>query len=283
MRRLGVHTSIAGGLTLSLERAHALGCSTMQIFSHNPRGWAVKPLSEEEISRFRSLRVRFDISPVYIHASYLINIASGDNSLRRKSIELLSIELDRADALGADYVILHTVGASGDDGRSARQRAASALMNVARRKSRKAGILLENTAGKKGEKMSGGLQEISGLMKDLPASLIAGVCIDTCHAFAAGYDIRTRPGIRSLSDELIRYIGIDRVKLIHLNDSKGELGSHLDRHEHIGCGEIGAGGLRLLVKHRLLGAVPLILETPKKKEGDDPENIAKVRKMIKAE
>jgi len=282
MRRLGVHTSIAGGLPLSLERAHALGCSTMQIFSHNPRGWHVKPISEEEISLFRSLRVRLDISPVYIHTSYLISVASGDNALRKKSIELLSVELDRADTIGADYVILHTGSASGDDGRIARQRAVSALREVALNKSRKAGLLLENTAGKKGD-MSGGLREMSEIMNDLPAPFISGVCIDTCHAFASGYDIRTGAGIRRMSDEIVKYIGVGRVKLIHLNDSKGDVGSHLDRHEHIGCGKIGDKGLRLFTDHPLFRAVPLILETPKKKESDDPENLAKVRRMIKAE
>ena len=282
MRRLGVHTSIAGGLPLSLERAHALGCSTMQIFSHNPRGWYVKPISEEEISLFRSLRVRLDISPVYIHSSYLINMASGDAALRKRSIELLSIELDRADEIGADYVILHAGSASGDDGRISRQRAVSALREVALNRSRQAGLLLENTAGKKGD-ISGGLQEMSEIMNDLPVPFISGVCIDTCHAFASGYDIRTGAGIRRMSDELVKYIGADRVKLIHLNDSKGDVGSHLDRHEHIGRGKIGARGLRLFADHPLLRAVPLILETPKKKESDDPENLAKVRKMIKAE
>jgi deoxyribonuclease IV len=282
MRRLGVHTSIAGGLPLSLERAHALGCSTMQIFSHNPRGWAVAPLSQEEISRFRLLRTQFDISPVYIHTSYLINMASRDAALRKKSIELLSVELDRADAIGADYVILHTGSASGDDGRIARQRAVSALREVASEKGRKAGLPLENTAGRRGD-ISSLLPEMSEIMNAEPAPFIAGVCIDTCHAFASGYDIRTGAGIRRMSDELIKYIGIDKVKLIHLNDSKGGVGSHLDRHEHIGCGKIGAKGLRLFMNHPLLRTVPLILETPKKKESDDPGNISKVRKMIKAQ
>ena len=118
-RRLGVHTSIAGGLSLSLERAHTLGCNTLQIFSHNPRGWSVKKISEEEASQFKSLREKFNISPVYIHTSYLINMASGDEALRMKSVELLAVEMERADSIGADYVILHAGSASGDERQTA--------------------------------------------------------------------------------------------------------------------------------------------------------------------
>lgn len=282
MRRLGVHTSIAGGLHLSLERAHALRCSTMQIFSHNPRGWAVKAISEEEAVRFKTLRAEFDISPVYIHTSYLINMASKDALLRKKSIELLSVELDRADAIGSDYVILHAGSASGDDEHIARQRAVDALKAVACGKKWKAGLLIENTAGERGD-ISSGIRELAGIVHGAAGPLIAGVCIDTCHAFAAGYDIGTGKGVIRIADELEKYIGIDNVKLIHLNDSKGAAGSGLDRHEHIGCGKIGVKGLRRFINHGPFLNIPLILETPKKKESDDPENIAKTRKMMNAQ
>src|SRR4030043_2457976 len=131
IRRIGVHTSIAGGLHLSLERAKALRCNTLQIFSHNPRGWAVKSVSEEEASMFQSLRVRFDMTPLYIHASYLINMASSDRDLQKKSIALLVAEMDRADVLGAEYVILPPGSASGVEKRSARKQAIDALREVA--------------------------------------------------------------------------------------------------------------------------------------------------------
>lgn len=282
MRRLGVHTSIAEGLHLSLERAHALGCNTLQIFSHNPRGWYVKPLSEADISRFRSLRIQFNISPVYIHTSYLINIASKDALLRKKSIDLLSVELDRADAIGADYVILHAGSASGNDEHIARQRAVDALKAVACRKKWKAGLLIENTAGERGD-ISSGIRELAEIVHGVAGPLIAGVCIDTCHAFAAGYDIKTGKGLIRIADELEKYVGIDNAKLIHLNDSKGAAGSGLDRHEHIGCGKIGVKGLRRFINHGPFLNIPLILETPKKKESDDPENIAKTMKMMNAQ
>jgi deoxyribonuclease-4 len=279
MRRLGVHTSIAGGLHLSLERAHELGCSTMQIFSHNPRGWAVKTILAEAALQFRLLRERLDISPVYIHASYLINIASRDMSIREKSIEMLVTEMDRADILGADYVILHTGSASGDDEVLARKRAVAALNEMARQRKWRAGLLLENTAGERGD-ISSGIKDIAEIMHTVQRTLISGICFDTCHAFAAGYNIRDEKSIRDISDEIKKHMGIDKIKLIHLNDSKGDAGSRRDRHEHIGLGKIGVKGLRCFLHHRPFRDIPLILETPKKRETDDQVNLKKVGKMI---
>ncbi len=279
MRRIGVHTSIAGGLHLSLERANALGCDTLQIFSHNPRSWAVKTLSEENVSIFKSLRIKFDISPVYIHTSYLINMASGDRTLRKKSIALLVTEMDRADTTGADYVILHTGSASGDDENISRKRAIWALNEIARMGKWNAGLLIENTAGKRGD-ISSTIIDLSEIMTGVKWSLISGVCIDTCHAFAAGYNIRYNTGIQKISGEIGRYIGFDKLKLIHLNDSKGDVGSGIDRHEHIGLGKIGTKGLKQFINCQPLKDVPLILETPKKKESDDPGNLKKVRRML---
>jgi deoxyribonuclease-4 len=279
MRRLGVHTSIAGGLHLSLERAKALRCNTVQIFSHNPRGWAVKTISEEDVAVFKLLRQRFNISPLYIHTSYLINMASRDNILRKKSIDLFVIEMDRASAIGADYVILHAGSASGDDRHIARERAISALNEVALIGRWKAGLLIENTAGERGD-ISSTIKDLSEILAGV-RTLISGVCIDTCHAFAAGYNIRDDVGIQKISSEIRKYIGIDKVKLIHLNDSKCNVGSGIDRHEHIGLGKIGTTGLRQFINFMSFKDIPLILETPKKKESDDPRNLRKVRRMIR--
>lgn len=279
MRRLGVHTSIAGGLHLSLERAHALGCNTMQIFSHNPRGWSVKPISGEEAQVFRSLRQWLDISPVYIHTSYLINMAAGDEILREKSAGMLVTEIDRADEIGAEYVILHTGSASGYAESLARKRAIDALKEVSQRGRWKAGLLLENTAGERGD-ISSTIQALAEIMEGVKGIFISGVCIDTCHAFAAGYDIREMRCVKQISDEVEKYMGSDKVKLIHLNDSKGESGSHTDRHEHIGIGKIGVRGLNQFINSRPFRDIPLILETPKKTESDDSANLEKVRKLI---
>ncbi len=280
VRRIGVHTSIAGGLHHSLERAKALGCNTLQIFSHNPRGWAVKSISGEEVMRFRSLRSHLHMTPLYIHTSYLINIASGNRDVRKRSLDLLAIEMDRADAIGAEYVILHPGSASGDDEGVARKRAIAALKEVAMLSRWKAGLLIENTAGERGD-ISSRMVDLSDLLDAVKGSLIAGVCIDTCHAFAAGYDIGSEEGVQHISEEIEKYIGLDKVKLVHLNDSKGDLGAGVDRHEHIGRGKIGARGLSQFLKHVPFRGIPLILETPKKREIDDYENLKKVRQMIR--
>ena len=280
MRKLGVHTSIAGGLHLSLERANALGCNTVQIFSHNPRGWAVKQISEGEASVFKSLRRKLNISPVYIHTSYLINMASRDKILRKKSIALLVTEMDRADEIGADYVILHTGSASGDDENISRKRAIEALNEVAQMELWKTGLLIENTAGERGD-ISSTIADLSEIMFGVKSPLISGICFDTCHAFAAGYNICNEKDIRSIADEIKKHMGLGKIKLVHLNDSKGDMGSCIDRHEHIGLGKIGIKGLRQFINYQPFKDIPLILETPKKTESDDPMNLEKVRKMIK--
>ena len=200
MRRLGVHTSIAGGLHMSLKRAHELGCSTLQIFSHNPRGWALKEITENDRTLFKKLRKELDIAPVYIHTSYLINMASSSESLMKKSIALLIEEMNRADMIGAEYVVLHTGSASDTDKKTARKRAIKALKEVFRGGAWNAGLLLENTAGERGD-ITSEISELAEIMDSL-SGLISGVCIDTCHAFQAGYDVRKDKGIRLLSQEI---------------------------------------------------------------------------------
>jgi len=279
MRRLGVHTSIAGGLHLSLERAHALGCNTVQIFSHTPRGWEVKQILKEETNKFQRLRGKFNISPVYIHTSYLINMASWDRHLRKKSIDLLAIEMKRADILGADFVILHTGSASGRDSGLSRKRAIEALREVSQRGTWRARLLIENTAGERGD-IAPDIVSLSEILKGSADTFISGVCIDTCHAFAAGYHIGEHKGIQRFSRDIKKYIGLRNVKLIHLNDSKGDVGSGIDRHEHIGLGKIGKSGLKTFIQYSSFKDIPLILETPKKRESDDMKNLRIVRKML---
>ncbi len=281
MRRVGVHTSIAGGLHLSLERANLLGCNTVQIFSHNPRSWIIKELSEKEISLFKLFRSKFDIAPIYIHSSYLINIASRDSMIRHKSIELLRKEMERADILGADYVILHPGSASNEDRQFAIERAIHVLNELGNCGKWNAGLLIENTAGEKSD-ISSTIKDLAELIYSTNRHFIAGICIDTCHAFAAGYDIRDEKKMEIIFSEIKKYIGFERIKLIHLNDSKGELGSGIDRHEHIGQGKIGITGLRQFINYEHVKNVPIILETPRKIDIDDLMNLKMVRKMIKS-
>lgn len=279
-RRIGVHTSIAGGLHLSLDRAQELGCNTIQIFSHNPRGWEIKKKGTEDSRGFIEARQKYDISPVFIHTSYLINLASGNPSLAAKSVDMVLQELDIADSVGAEYIVLHTGSAAGEDPVMARKRAIKCLKEIDGRGEWHAGLLLENTAGERGD-ITSKINEISQIMESVSGRLISGICLDTCHAFSAGYDIGSDDGIQLLSNEIKKYIGRDKIRLLHLNDAKGALGSGLDRHEHIGQGKIGIKGFRNFMEHDAFSDIPIILETPKKSPDDDSKNLETVRKLIR--
>jgi deoxyribonuclease-4 len=265
---------------LSVERARALGCSTFQIFSHNPRGWAIVRRDPAEIAEFRRLAAESDISPVVIHTSYLINLASSDPALRKKSRDMVVDELNIADSIGAEYVVLHTGSASGDDPAAARLRAASSLAEVAGAGEWLAGLLLENTAGERGD-ITSKIEEMADIIGLVPAGLIKGICLDTCHAFAAGYDIASGKGMAALAGAIRKSMGKHSLKLIHLNDSKGPLSSGLDRHEHIGEGRIGIEGFRRFLADPFFSEIPLILETPKKTADDDPRNLQVVRELLR--
>jgi len=279
VRRLGVHTSIAGGVHLSLERARELQCSTIQIFSHNPRQWHVTNVPDEEVRRFRELRGLFDIEPVFIHTSYLINLAAVRPDVLDKSVQLLIREMELADTLGAEYVVLHTGSASGDSRDNARRRASDALKIVSGCRTWNARLLLENTAGERGD-ISSTIGDMSELVNAATGALVGGICLDTCHAFQSGYDLSTGEGLDGMIREIEQTMGLERVKLIHLNDSKRAFNAGVDRHEHIGQGEIGKEGLKRTICHPLLKDTPLILETPKKSEEDDPRNLKVVRNLL---
>ncbi len=279
MRRVGVHTSIAGGIHKSLERARKLDCNTLQIFSHNPRGWAVRDIPQDEIREFVALKKEYGISPVCIHTSYLINLASKKSDLKKKSVKMVKFELDFADRVGAEYVVLHTGSASGDDPKSARKRAIEALLEISDHGTWRAGLLLENTSGKKGD-ITSRIYEIAEIIEGVPTSLISGICLDTCHAFSAGYNIRNEKGINGLSKEIQKYYKKDAVKLLHLNDSKVPLGSGADRHEHIGKGAIGTKGIQKILLHPSFNKLPVILETPKKSDADDIANLRTVKRLL---
>ena len=278
-RRIGVHTSISGGVHLAVERAHELGCSTMQIFSHNPRQWHVGAIPDEQARQFRTLRDRHDINPVFVHTSYLINLAAMKPELLEMSVALLVREMDLADVLGAEYVVLHTGSASQDAPEHARSRAVGALRHVARMKQWQAQLLLENTAGERGD-ISSRITDIAEMIEAVGSPLIGGICLDSCHAFAAGYDFSDEKGLDGLAEEVEGRLGREAVKLIHLNDSKKGLGAGVDRHEHLGEGGIGLDALGRLVRHPLFASVPLVLETPKKTEEDDPRNLKAARIII---
>ena len=289
MRRLGVHTSIAGGLDKSLLRASELGCDTLQIFSHNPRGWALKDISPGEAAAFRKTREKLGLDPVIVHATYLISLFSRKLELREQSAWMLAQEMARADALGADYVVLHMGQVAGEEdlcgangfspgSLSGICEALKAATRPGGRKKFRTGLLLENTAAKMLK--DGAPSSIAALALLARECGAAGVCIDTCHGFASGCDIGKPGGAEVLADEIRGELGAGKIKLIHLNDSKGPLGSGLDRHEHLGKGKIGAGGLANFLSSPALAGVPVILETPKDNEKSDEENLAVARALI---
>ncbi|MDX9715635.1 MAG: deoxyribonuclease IV [Dissulfurispiraceae bacterium] len=275
MRRIGVHTSVAGGLHMALQRAFDLECTTMQIFSHNPRQWNVRAIADEEIIKFKSLRKKLGIDPVFIHTSYLINLCSANNEVKEKSFQLLKSELDIADQLGAEYIILHT-GTSHGDAETALRDAAMGIKQLSADHKWHSRILLENTAGERGD-LTSKISDLDLLITETSSDIIGGICLDTCHAYAAGYDLRDAAGLESLISEIEAAMGIDMLKLIHLNDSKKAVGSGVDRHEHIGEGEIGLTGLGNIVKHPKLMNAAIVLETPKTTEEDDIKNLKRVR------
>lgn len=283
MRRLGIHTSIAGGLHLSLVRADELGCTTMQIFSHNPRQWNVLVPPGEEALEFQRFRKLYDIGPVYIHCSYLINLCASDSAIYKKSVELLVKELDIADSLGAEYVVLHPGSASLEPAESGRKKIMKALAEIAGEGSWRSRLLLENTAGEKGD-VSSRIEDLAEILEVDPGrGLIAGICLDSCHAFQAGYEISTLHGLAEITALIERTIGVESVKLIHLNDSKRKFDSRVDRHEHIGLGSIGLAGLKTFMNGAAFGEVPLILETPRDIDGADRKNLQTVRNILYGE
>jgi deoxyribonuclease-4 len=279
MQRLGFHVSIAGGVEKSIIRAQELSINSIQIFSHNPRSWKTNQLNQKSQNDFKALRRENDVTPVFIHASYLINLASSKTTLIDKSVNLLSFEMDRADEIGADYVVVHTGTASGDEPSVGRKRVVQSLNHLFSGKSWKAGLLLENTAGEKGD-VSSTIGELAQIRDGLKGDFISGICFDTCHAFAAGYDIRKENEVENIIDEINHFFGLSSLKLIHLNDAKGDCGSRRDRHEHIGVGKIGIEGFKTFFKKSEFQHIPLILETPKKNDDDDRRNLDTLRKIL---
>jgi deoxyribonuclease-4 len=278
--RLGFHVSISGGFSLSVRRAFELGCTCMQIFSRNPRGWTVKPLNQDDIAEFKKLREKWDIGPVFVHTNYLINLASPRPDLYERSIEQFVIDLERTEALGAEYMVTHLGSASGRDAEWMIDRVSEALNMATKLHPSRATILLENTAGEAGD-VGYTFEQIREIILRLRNSSAIGICYDTCHGFAAGYDIRTKKDVDALVQRIDATVGLNRLKGMHLNDSLRDFGSHVDRHWHIGEGKIGLEGFNALLHHPVFKDIPKIMETPKETEEDDPRNMRAVKSLMK--
>jgi deoxyribonuclease-4 len=277
MVRVGVHVSIAGSLDHAVDRAKDAGCDVFQMFSRNPRGWGFVPLSDETCNTFMD-KIRSSGIISVDHMPYLPNLASPKPDIYEKSIAALSAELDRCGQLNIPYLVTHLGHHLGDGIAGGRTRVIRAINTALEDSDNNVILLLENTAGEKNS-VGSSFEHIRGIMDGLTKNNRIGVCLDTCHAFAAGYELRTEKGIAETFTQFEDQIGIKNLRVIHLNDSKGDRGSNLDRHEHIGMGFIGEDGFRRILHHPVLSALPLICETPVDDRRDDVGNIAKVREL----
>jgi deoxyribonuclease IV len=262
MPRIGAHMSVAGGLPNAVARAHLHHCESLQIFTKNASQWRARPLPDVEVAAFRQAAIEMGIGPIISHASYLINVATTNPALRAQSLAALGEEVDRAEALGLLGVVLHPgsrLTASEDE---AVAQVVSALSEVLRdRPHGKTMILLEHTAGQ-GTAMGSSLEQIAAMLAGV-SELRLGVCLDTCHLLASGYDLCSEDGYRETFASFGKLIGFDRLKVFHLNDSKKPCGSRVDRHEHIGQGCIGLEPFRRLVNDPRFAGLPMVIETEK--------------------
>ena len=280
--RLGVHTSIAGGLHRAPGRGKELGCDVIQIFSSSPNQWKTRPLTPEILTRFQQAVSRTCVGPVAIHSSYLINLATPSKQHGKRSREAFFQEMERAEALGVPFVIAHPGAHAGSGEKKGLDRIAQRISRLHRQTSGfRTRILLETTAGQ-GNSLGSRFEHFQYLFQRVHEPERLGICLDTCHIFAAGYDIRSREGCENTLNLFHRLVGLHRLRLIHLNDSKTSLGSRVDRHEHIGQGEIGRKGFINLLNDPRLQKLPMVLETPKGKgtgEAEDRKNLRAIRNL----
>ncbi len=281
--RIGIHTSIAGSLEAAALEAVSLGANTFQIFSSSPRMWRASTPSPADIARFQQAREKHDLTPLAIHCNYLINLAAADEIVRKRSIPSLRGELERANAIGAEYLVLHPGRYTGQTLEQGMRHFAESLAAAAEGLGEESvTLLLECTAGA-GSALGGQLNELA-VLRELAlhvANLRVGYCLDTCHLLASGYDVASAAGLRDTVAEAERLLGLDNVKVIHANDSKGALGSHLDRHANIGQGYIGMEGFRRILTHPKLRGKAFILETPVDEEGDDLRNVETLKGLCR--
>jgi len=272
--RTGVHVSISGGLAKGIDRAVERACETIQIFARTPRRWKGKEWDPEDVDLFVEKRDEAGIYPVVIHTCYLINLASPKEDLRRKSIACLVDDLRRADMASIEYVVIHPGSSSGKKGGAERVR--EACLRALDEVEGSAQLLVENVAGG-GNKVGADFEELRTIVEGTGM----GVLLDTCHMLGAGYPIHEQPA--EVMDEFQEAVGIERLKAFHLNDSKGEPGSHVDRHEHIGQGTIGMEGFRRIFSDPRIRSVPGILETPQRATDDpsyDKANLSAIRGIL---
>jgi deoxyribonuclease-4 len=281
--KFGAHMSISGGLHKAFGQGERAGCDTIQIFSKNQQQWRGKPLLEQDIAQFKAEQQRCGFGPLIVHDSYLINLASPNDELWEKSIAAFADELERCAALGIPYLVTHPGAHTGSGEDAGLEREVAALNRLFERGvGGDVLVLLETTAGQ-GSCLGHRFEHLARLIELVDRDERLGVCVDTCHILAAGYDIRTPVAYAATFDEFDRVVGIGRIKAFHLNDSQKDLGSRVDRHTHIGEGCVGLDGFRSIVNDPRFADLPMILETPKSDDlTEDIANLAKLRGLIQA-
>lgn len=276
---LGVQVSTQGSIYEALNRAKTLGCNTMQIFARNPQQWRRAALEPSDVVEFNRLQREYQIKPLFIHIPYLLNLASPNPKLYEGSIEAYIEDMFEAKALNADYIVTHMGSHKQTSEEEGLKRFIQALNRILKKTADiNVGILLENTAGS-GSWLGYKFSHQKKVLQGVENKERLGLCLDTAHAYSAGYDISDKDGLESLIKEIDDCVGVGRLKLIHLNDTKDKLHSHRDKHEHIGKGNIGLAGMKNIINYPFLRELPFILETPKKTEKDDAVNLNTVRSL----
>lgn len=275
--KFGFHISIHGSIENSVDRAVELGCDTFQIFTRNPRQWYTKNITQENAESFSKKVIECGINPVFAHMPYLPNLASPRDQIYKKSVLTLKSELERCDQLKIPYLVTHLGSHLGEGKQTGFNRLIGGINKALNNSEKRVILLLENTAGTKNS-MGSTFKDIQHIIKMMTIPNCVGVCFDTSHAFAAGYDLRTKETVEQTIRNIDAIIGFDKVKLVHLNDSKGDFNSRVDRHEHIGLGKIGEEGFKNILSSRL-GELPMIMETPIDARRSDEGNLKKVKEL----
>ncbi|MEO0004836.1 MAG: deoxyribonuclease IV [candidate division WOR-3 bacterium] len=278
--RFGFHISIAGGFANVRQRAEELGCDSIQLFTRSPRGWSATKLNEADVEKFKNDIKDSKISPVFAHAPYLPNLAATDPDLKKRSIETIADDLKRCATLGIEFLVVHVGKAMGADEKTAVKKVGENLNRILDLVQNRVKILLENTAGM-GSETGYRFEQTAEIIDLVEQKDRFGVTLDTAHSFEAGYDWRTLKAVNETLREFDRAIGLGKLYLVHLNDSKTPFGSRVDRHWHIGKGEIGLAGFKEIVNHPLLKKLPGIMETPRTSAKEDLENMRTVRSLTR--
>ena len=277
--RVGFHVSILGSIDEAVGRAVEMGINTFQMFTRNPRGWQFSSLDQKETDAFKEKLAKVDISPIFVHMPYLPNLASSKSQVYNLSVRSLTAELKRCEELSVSFLVTHLGSHLGSGKAVGFKRIAEAVNSAFSEVKGETMLLLENTAGTENS-MGSSFEDIGKVIDRIVSNERIGICFDTCHAFAAGYDLNGRGAVENVLTILDSVLGLERLKLVHLNDSVGGLRSHLDRHEHIGLGKIGEEGFIAILSSEF-GRRPMIMETPVDERRDDFENLMKVKELAK--